>query len=195
MNIFKKTILGTLSSALLLITSTHASAASFDIKLGVDAKAGCVLGSADFNFGNINQATLAKATVSNELLSLTQNLNVRCSQGTTFVLTQKGFDQDSGYTFNTMYLNGTQTALNHSMIKYLLKTKLVVADNKFNITSRPSSENLGLNSVSGYSYGLGVKATTGSQFVLPILAVIHNTIGFENLSGNYNDTVVYTVTF
>lgn len=193
MNILKRTILlGIISSSFL---GTSVFAVSFNLKLGVDAKAGCVLASEDFNFGNIKQNDLSNATINNELVSLRKNLNVRCSQGTNFILTQKGFTDDSGYNFNKMFLNGTPTSLNHSTIKYLLKTKYVVADNKFTITSRPSSENLGLNSVSGYSYGLGIRASTGSQFTLPIVAILHNDNGFDNLYGNYADTVVYTVTF
>lgn len=134
MNIFKKTIfLGIISSA---IVSTSAFAVSFNLKLGVDAKAGCVLGSEDFNFGNINQTNLADATWTNNKITLSKSLFIRCSQGTTFSLSQNGQAGSGGYDFNKMYLNGTPTALSHSIIQYVLKTNNVQGDNKYNIISR-----------------------------------------------------------
>lgn len=182
-----------------ILSSYAESNSNFDVR--VTTEAGCKVLIQDISFGNIDAITLISQRIDQDI-DISSPMLVQCSKGTVLTLSQnRGINNPEVYSVtNTLRLvNENSSIYGENAFKYYIKILSDFSDQNVTVQKLPNNApNLtGSHPLLGESSktNLVVKALNDKAFTIPLIAytIVANLQGIK--SGDYNDTVTFSLTF
>lgn len=162
-----------------------------DVTVSAKALSGCVLFSQNISFGTIE----AKTITNNKDIVIETPMTIQCSKNTTIKITaisqnNQSLNLISGFTHNKMFKGNT-----NDFIAYGIKTNSVTTTLDYQLISRPTNDNLGVDNYKENTYALTLKMLNGQPSNLPLKGILYYFLNYTVLAGNYLDIINYEVSF